>query len=318
MPGTMRIETHMRAARFHEYGSSEVITVEEAPEPHAPAGAVRIRTSAASVNPIDVLLRSGIARALLPLALPATPGRDAAGFVDEIGEGVTGVGIGDAVFGLGGYADTTAEFSVLTAWATVPSTWSMEQAAAAGLASTTAVAGLDPLGDLNGKTLLIDGAAGAVGAAAGAIALSHGARVIGTASPHNHAFLRGIGVIPTTYGDGLADRVAALAPGGVDAALDAAGAGSLDELVRITGDTNRVTTVADGAGAARLGVRQVNATNASANLEIAAQLGSIGSYLPRVEHVFPLEKTAEAHALVQDKRARGKVVISIGQARLDG
>lgn len=308
----------MRAARFHEYGSPEVITVEEAPEPHAPAGAVRIRTCAASVNPIDVLLRSGVGRALLPLPLPAIPGRDAAGVVDEIGEGVTGVAIGDAVFGLGGYADTTAEYSVLTAWATVPSTWSMEQAAAAGLASTTAVGGLDPLGDLNGKTLLIDGAAGAVGAAAGAIALSRGARVIGTASPRNHAFLRGIGVIPTTYGDGLADRVATLAPGGVDAALDAAGAGSLDELVRITGDTNRVTTVADGAGAARLGVTQVNATNDSAHLEIAARLGAIGSYLPRVEHVFPLEKTAEAHALVQDKRARGKVVISIGQARLDG
>ena len=303
----------MRAARFHEYGPPEVITVEQAPEPHAPAGAIRIRTSAASVNPIDLILRSGRAQAILPLPLPAIPGRDASGFVDEIGEGATGVALGDAVFGLGGYADTTAEYSVLTAWAAVPSTWSMEQAAAAGLASTTAVEGLEPLGDLTGKTLLVEGAAGAVGAAAAAVALSRGARVIGTASPRNHQFLRDSGVVPTTYGDGLSDRVAALAPAGVDAALDAAGAGSLDELVRITGDANRVTTVADAAGAARLGARHVNATNNSANLEISARLGAIGSYLPRVEHVFPLDKVAEAHALMQDKRARGKVVISIGE-----
>jgi len=307
----------MRAARFHQYGPPEVITLDEAPEPHAPAGAIRIRTSAASVNPIDVILRSGAAQAVVPLALPAIPGRDAAGFVDEIGEGVTGVTLDEAVFGLGGYADTTAEYSVLTAWAAVPPTWSMEQAAAAGLASDTAVGGLEPLGDLSGTTLLIEGAAGSVGAAAAAVALSRGARVIGTASPRNHAFLRETGVIPTSYGDGLAARVAALAPEGVDAALDAAGAGSLDELVRITGDPTRVTTVADRAGAARLGVRHVSATNNSSHLEIAARLGAIGSYVPRVEHVFPLEKTAEAHALVQDKRALGKVVIAIGAAGAD-
>lgn len=301
----------MRAARFHEYGAPEVIGVDEAPEPHALAGAIRIRTVAASVNPIDLILRSGAVAAMLPLVLPAIPGRDAAGYVDEIGEGVTGVALGDAVFGLGGYADTTAEYSVLLAWAPVPPTWTMEQAAAAGLASDTAVEGLAPLGDLTGRTLLVEGAAGSVGAAAAAIALSRGARVIGTASPRNHALLREAGVIPAAYGDGLADRMAALAPEGVAVALDAAGAGSLDDLVRITGDADRVTTVADRAGAAKLGVRHVNATNTAANLEVGARLGAVGAYLPRVEHVLPLEKTAEAHALVGEKRARGKVVISI-------
>jgi len=308
----------MRAARFHQYGPPEVISLDEAPEPHAQAGAIRIRTSAVSVNPIDVILRSGAARAVVPLVLPAIPGRDAAGVVDEIGEGVTGVSLGAAVFGLGGYADTTAEYAVLTAWASVPPTWSMEQAAAAGLAADTAVEALEPLGDLSGRTILIAGASGAVGAAACAVALSRGARVIGTASPRNHDFLRQSGVVPTSYGDGLAERVAALAPEGVDAGLDAAGAGSLDELVRITGDPKRVTTVTDGAGAARLGARHVNATNNSSHLEIAARLGAIGSYVPRVEHVLPLKRTAEAHALVQDKRALGKVVIVIAGPRAEG
>ena len=128
----------MRAARFHRYGDPDVLSVEEAAEPHAVANSVRIRVHAASVNPIDYLLRGGALQEALPLDLPAIPGRDAAGLVDEVGEGVSNVRVGDLVFGLGGVSDTTAEFAVLTAWSAVPSTWSAEQGAAAGLASATA------------------------------------------------------------------------------------------------------------------------------------------------------------------------------------
>ena len=105
----------MRAARFHRYGDPDVLIVEEATEPHAAANSVRIRVQAASVNPIDYLLRSGALREVLPLALPAIPGRDAVGVIDELGEGVSNASVGDLVFGLGGVSDTTAEFAVLTA-----------------------------------------------------------------------------------------------------------------------------------------------------------------------------------------------------------
>jgi NADPH:quinone reductase-like Zn-dependent oxidoreductase len=280
--------------------------------PHAPAGAIRVRVLAASVNPVDWKLRAGYARQVMPLDLPVTPGRDAAGIVDEVGEGVTGVAVGDLVFGLGGLADTTAEHVVLTAWAPVPQGWTPEQGASAGLASATAILGLEPLGDLAGKTLLIEGAAGAVGSAAAVVAVAAGARVIGTAGKRNHDFLTGIGVVPTTYGERLAERVAALAPDGVDVALDTAASGSLADLVAIVGSADRVTTVADAAGAAALGVRHVYAENRSELLERAAALGAAGAYLPRVDRVLPLEEVAQAHALAQGGGLSGKIVVTLG------
>ena len=144
----------MRAARFHSYGAPGVLVIEDAPEPHAGKDSVRIRVPATSVNPIDVLLRAGRLKQFLPLALPAVPGRDAVGVVDEVGPGVTDARVGDTVFGLGGVSDTTAEFAVLTAWSPVPEGWSTAQSAAAGLAAVTAAGALEAFHDLNGKTLM--------------------------------------------------------------------------------------------------------------------------------------------------------------------
>lgn len=298
----------MRTARFHSYGAPDVLVIEDAPEPHAGEGSVRIKVHATSVNPIDVLLRAGHLQQFLPLTLPAIPGRDAVGVVDEVGAGVTDTQIGDIVFGLGGISDTSAEFAVLTAWSSVPEGWSTAQAAAAGLASATAAAVVEALGNLNGRTLLIEGASGAVGSAAAAFARAAGATVIGTGRVSNHPYLESLGVLPTTYGQGLADRVAALAPGGVDAALHSAPSDSLPDLFRIVGDTSQVVTVIDHEGAARLGVRSVSARNDSALLRYAAALGRKGLYTPRVDHVFPLVDVVEAHAVAES--GSGKVVIT--------
>jgi len=299
----------MRAVRFHQYGGPEVLTVEDAPEPHAGPGELRVRVRATSVNPVDWKIRAGYLHEMMPTAFPAVPGSDAAGAVDEVGEGVEGVQVGDQVFGLaqGG----AAEFAVLQAWAPVPSTWTLEQAAAAGLVSTTAIAGLDALGDISGKTVLIEGAAGGVGSAAVEIAIARGATVIGTAGAANHDFLRALGATPVTYGEGLAERVRAVAPSGVDAALDTAGSGSLADIVALVGDASRVASVADfNAGA--LGAASVNgAANARANLAEASRLGRSGAYTPRVAATYPLEKATEAHAHVQGGHTRGKVVITL-------
>lgn len=199
----------MRAARFHEYGGAESLVIEQAPDPHPGLGEIRVRVAAASVNPIDWKLRAGTLHQLIPLELPAIPGRDAAGVVDEIGDGVQGVSIGDRVFGLGGVTGATAELVILSAWAHAPDTWNDEQAAGAGLASVTAMRGLNALGSLAGRTLLVEGAAGGVGGAAVEIAVAQGATVIGTASERNHEFLTSLGAVPTTYGPGLAQRLSA-------------------------------------------------------------------------------------------------------------
>lgn len=298
----------MRAARFHSYGAPDVLVTEDAPEPHAAEGSIRIAVQATSVNPIDVILRAGHLAPFLPLTLPAIPGRDAVGVVDEVGPGVTDTHVGDVVFGLGGVSDTTAEFAVLTAWSTVPADWSTAQAAAAGLASATAAAAIEALGDLNGKTFLIEGASGAVGSAAAAFALAAGATVIGTGRASNTPYLESLGILPTTYGPGLAQRVAALAPGGVDAALHSAPSDSLPDLVSIVGDTSSVVTVIDDQGAARLGVRKVDARNDSTLLRRAAALGQKGLYTPRVDHEFPLADIVEAHTVAES--GSGKVVIT--------
>lgn len=298
----------MRAARFHSYGAPSVLLVEEAPEPHAGPGSVRIKVQATSVNPIDVLLRAGQLAQFLPLRLPAIPGRDAVGIVDELGSGVTDTKIGDIVFGLGGISDTTAEFAVLTAWSAVPDDWTTAQAAAAGLASVTAAAALEALGDLSGKTFLIEGASGAVGSAAAAFAVAAGAVVIGTGRESNFSYLESLGVIPTTYGPGLTARVTALAPNGlVDAALHSAPSRSLPELLEIVGDTTRVVTVIDDHGAAQLGLKKVDARNDSALLRYAAALGRKGKYVPRVGREVPLTDIVEAHTIAE--HGSGKVVV---------
>ena len=298
----------MRAARFHSYGAPDVLVIEDASDPHAREGSIRIEVHATSVNPIDVILRAGHLAQFLPMTLPVIPGRDAVGVVDEVGPGVTDTHVGDVVFGLGGVSDTTAEFAVLTAWAAVPERWSTAQAAAAGLASVTAGAALDALDDLNGKTLLIEGASGAVGSAAAAFALAAGATVIGTGRESNHPYLQSLGVRPTTYGPGLAERVAFLAPGGVDASLHSAPSDSLSDLLDIVGDTSQVVTVIDGQGAARLGVRKVDARNDSALLRHASALGTNGLYTPRVDNEFSLYDIIEAHTLAEN--GIGKVVIT--------
>ncbi|MFE9057418.1 NADP-dependent oxidoreductase [Streptomyces mutabilis] len=301
----------MRAARFHEYGGAESLMIEQAPDPHPGPGEIRVRVAAASVNPIDWKLRSGALRHLIPLDLPAVPGRDGAGVVDETGDGVQGVSIGDRVFGLGGVTGATAELLILSAWAHTPATWNDEQAAGAGLASVTAMGGLNALGSLAGRTLLVEGAAGGVGSAAVEIAVAQGATVIGTASERNHDFLTSLGAVPTTYGPGLAQRLTTLAPHGVDIVLDTAASGSLDDLVAIAGDAKRVATVADHAGGQRLGAHVVNAENDSTLLSAAAELGGQGRYTPRIERAYPLERIADAHAHAERGRTRGKIVICI-------
>jgi NADPH:quinone reductase-like Zn-dependent oxidoreductase len=300
----------MRAVRFHQYGGPEVLTVEDAPEPHAGPGEVRIRVHATSVNPADWKTRAGYMAQMMPTTFPAIIGSDAAGVVDEVGDGVDGVQPGDRVFGLaqGGAA---AEYAVLAAWAPVPAGWSLEQGAAAGLVSTTAIAGLDALGDISGKTVLIEGAAGGVGSAAVQVAVARGATVIGTASETNHDFLRKLGATPVTYGEGLAERVAAAAPGGVHAALDTAGSGSLADLVAIVGDASRVATVADFNAGALGATLVMGSANALANLAEASRLGQAGAYTPTVQTTYPLEKTADAHTDVQGGHTRGKVVVTV-------
>ena len=175
----------MRAVQYTEYGDPEALTVAEAPEPHAGPGQIRIAVRAASVNPIDWKLRSG-AYGRPDIETPRIPGADAAGVVDEVGEGVTGVtgvSVGDEVFGLA--ADAYAQFAVLRAWAAKPADVGWAEAAGAGVAGETAVRALDLLHLDAGQSVFIAGGTGGVGTVAVQVAVARGLSVIASGGAVN-------------------------------------------------------------------------------------------------------------------------------------
>ncbi|ETK35964.1 NADP-dependent oxidoreductase [Microbispora sp. ATCC PTA-5024] len=308
----------MFAVRFDRFGPPEVLAFGEVPEPHAGRGEVRVRVRAAGVSPVDLALRAGRSPAGERLALPHVPGVDAAGVVDEVGPDVTGTAVGDEVFGavdvsrLGG---ASAEFAVLTFWTAKPASMPWEEAGASGTSVETATRALDLLDVREGTTLLIDGAAGGVGSVAVQLAIARGARVIGTGSPANQAFIARLGATPVTYGRGLPERVRGLPEGPVDRALDVAGAGSLPELVALTGTAASVVTLADFSGP-RLGVRLSmgelgGEPGGRHGLAAAAALFEEGRFRLPVQEAFPLAQAARAHAFAAEGPRRGKVVLTV-------
>ena len=236
----------MKAVRFREYGGPEVLRVVDVEEPHAGPGQVRIAVRAAGVNPSDWKDRSGDARDSEPVALPSGVGFEASGVVDEVGPGVFDVAVGDAVFGYG--VSTVAQYAVLTHWAHKPEGVPFEVPGGLPVITETASRCLDQLGVCAGETLLVSGAAGGIGSATVQLARLRGVTIIGTARPEKHDYLRDLGAIPTTYGPGLMQRVKALAPAGVSAALDVAGSGIIPELMEIVAiRARRFRRQSDGA-----------------------------------------------------------------------
>ena len=204
-----------------------VLDVIDRPDPHAGPGQVRVRVRAAGLNPVDWKVASiPAAAARYGVTAPTGFGHDFAGEIDEVGPGVEGFAIGDRVFG-GARARAVAEHVVVTVATDLlvrtPDGLSDEAAGALSIVARTADAAVTAVGASAGDTVLIGGAAGGVGVLVVQLAVAAGAKVIATASESNHAFLRDLGATPTTYGDGLAERVRALAPGGVDAAIDLQG-----------------------------------------------------------------------------------------------
>jgi NADPH:quinone reductase-like Zn-dependent oxidoreductase len=299
----------MKAVQFTDYGEPDVLHVADVEEPHAGAGQIRVAVKGAGVNPIDWKRRTGVMRDAMPVDFPSIPGIEVAGVVDEVGDGVTGVAVGDEVFGssVGG---ASAEYAVLDQYATKPASLPWEEAAGLPLAVETSVRTLDLLGVEPGQTVLVNGAAGGVGSAAVQFARARGARVIGTASEGNHEFLRSLGAEPTVYGDGLVERVRELAPDGVDLALDTAGKGALPDLIEITGSPDNVVTIADFT-AAEHGVRITTGADGRSwqALGQAAQLYEEGKLSLPVERTFPFAEAPEAHRISQEGHVRGKLVL---------
>jgi len=172
-----------------EVRASGALTVETRPVPRPGAGEVLIRVRAAGVNPVD--WKAAVRR------LGMVPGTDVSGTIDSLGEGVTGWKVGEPVLGFARQSGSYAEYAVIPvdSLARKPKSMTFEQAAGVPIAGETAYRSLHETARIRkGQTVLIHGAAGGVGSAAVQIAKAAGARVIGTASPNNHEFLRSLGI----------------------------------------------------------------------------------------------------------------------------
>jgi NADPH:quinone reductase-like Zn-dependent oxidoreductase len=228
----------MRALQFTAYGGPDVLEWADAPDPHPDRGQIRIEVRAASVNPADWKTLAGMFSDGQPMDGTGYLGYDAAGVVDEVGDAVTDVSVGDEVFGQG--RNTQAEYAVLDSWAAKPSPVDWAEAAATGVAGETAERGLRLLDVNAGDAVFVDGGAGGVGAVAVQMAVARDARVIASASDSNLDYLREIGAIPVRYGEGVADRVRDAADGRVDAVFDVVGKTPIDDLVRLVPQPSQV------------------------------------------------------------------------------
>lgn len=298
----------MRAVQFSEYGGPEVLMPAEVEEPHAGPGRVRVAVRAVAVNPVEWKYRAGL---MTVKTLPYIPGTDVAGVVDEVGEGTTGVAVGDEVLGSapkGGYA----EFAVLTNWTAKPASMSWVEAAGVPMAAETAARAFAAVDAREGSTVVINGASGGVGSAAVQLAVARGMTVVGVAGPANLGYLAELGAVPVAYGDGLVERVRAVAPDGVDVAVDVAGSGVLPELITLTGDPAAVVSIAD-FGAPALGAK-VTTGGEGRRWEVLAEVVALhgqGRYRVAVEQVFPLAEAAAAQRLSQTGHVRGKLVLEV-------
>jgi NADPH:quinone reductase-like Zn-dependent oxidoreductase len=275
-------------------------------------GQVRLAVRAASVNPIDWKTVMGFMCDVMPLSLPAGAGTDVAGVIDEVASDVSEFSAGDEVLG-SSVTPSFADYALAEPASLVrkPACISWEVAGSLAAAGGTAYAALKQLSVQTGETLLIHAAAGGVGTFAVQLAVARDVRVIGTASKRNHEYLRSIGAVPVSYGDGLLERVRSLAPQGVDAVLDASGRGEIPLSIELTGDPARVLTLV-AVDAADTGI-QVHIGGAGSDLgdglRELVRLFEQGRLTVPIWHAYPLAEIATALKESSAGHVTGKIVV---------
>ncbi|GAA3459563.1 NADP-dependent oxidoreductase [Saccharothrix longispora] len=309
----------MKAIAQNEFGDADVLVLQDLPDPAIALDQVLVEVRAAGVNPVDLLVRAGYVAASVPHYFPLVPGWDVAGVVRAVGPAVDGFAVGDEVFGYqrkdhvqhGTYAELVA--ATERGLAHKPPSLSWEQAGGLALTGLTALQSLRKVGVGEGDAVLVHAAAGGVGHLAVQVARLLGAsRVIGTASPRNHDFLRSLGAEPVAYGDALVDNVAELVGGDglVDVAFDCVGGTALHDSTALVRDNSRIVSIVD-TNVLQLGGRYAYAKPVRADLEWLAARAGAGELEVSVQQVFPLDRAADAHRLLEGRHVRGKVVLVV-------
>ena len=300
-----------RVVRFAEFGGPEVLQLDEEPDREPGAGEVRVRMAYAGLNPVDYKIRRGAPR--YGTILPSDAGREFSGVVEATGPEVERLAAGDAVFGTipsGALADTVVAPEANLAF--VPDALPMDVAGALALAGQTAWDVVASQGLRAGDTIVVSACAGGVGSILAQIAVNAGVRVIGSASPANHDWLRSRGIDPVSYGAGMVDAVRALLGDGApppDAAFDLQGAESVAQFLELGVPAARINSNAMGV-ATPPGVQ--HAGRGPANLATLGTLAALvvdGDVEVPIAGRYPLERVAEAYAFLETGHLRGKVVV---------
>ena len=304
----------MKAVIYRRYGGPEVLEYTDVADPKVAQNSVLVHVRAAALNPADHLLQAGLGESHTDAWFPVIPGWDVAGVVERVGAGVSEFAPRDEVIGYirqdilhhGAYAERVS--TPVETLVRKPRTASWPEAAGLPLAGLTAYrAIIQTLSVEPGETVLIHGAAGGVGAVAAQLALAREARVIGAASVGHHDFLRSIGVLPVAHGEGIADRVRALAPNGLDAVLDCVGKGVLHTTANLGSSRMRACSIADGGP----GITTVFARLDRAVLTRLVEMVDEGKIRVPIAATYPLAQAAEAQEALKQPHPPGKYVLVV-------
>lgn len=299
------------AVILKEYGDIDVLQVVDLPRPVPGPGQALVEVRAAGINPGEASIRKGLLHERWPATFPSGQGSDFAGAVAEVGDGVDTVTVGEAVIGFVHTRSSHAQFVVADAADLTPKPENVPWPVAGALfvAGTTAYAAVRAVAPRPGDTVVVSGAAGGVGSLTVQLARAAGARVIGIASAANHEWLRGHGVIPVPYGDGVVDRIRAI--GGVDAFIDTFGGGYVAQAVELGVPLDRIDTIIDFAAAAEYGVRTAGNSDA-ASADVLAELAGMvskGELEIPIAATYPLTEVRAAFRELERRHTRGKIVL---------
>ncbi|MFJ3305754.1 NADP-dependent oxidoreductase [Streptomyces sp. NPDC086549] len=307
----------MKGISYSRYGGPEVLEYGEVRDPKVAPDAVLVKVRAAAVNPVDWECREGHLDGILDAVFPVVTGWDVSGVVVQPGAAVTEFAVGDEVIGYvredflsrGTFAEYVA--APVRTLARKPRNLTYEEAAGLPLAGLTAYQVIMRVLEVKrGETVLVHAAAGGVGSIAVQLVRHLGARAIGTASEHNHDFVRGLGAEPVTYGGSLAERVRGLAPEGVDAAFDTIGGDTMRTSADLLAPEGRLASIVD-PDVVSYGGRYCFVRPDAEDLRQLSELAEQGAVSVHVSSTFPLERTADAQRLSQEGRTRGKIVVTV-------
>ena len=303
----------MKAVRFEEYGPVGVLNVENVPQPALGPAQVLVRVKAAGINPGEAKIREGLMASRWLTTFPSGEGTDLAGIVEQTGPGVTAVAVGDEVIGWVDTRSSHAEYAVAQAANLTPKPAAVpwQVAGALPVAGFTAWAAVRAVAPGAGDILVVSGAAGGVGSITVQLARRTGATVIGLASEQNHGWLSAHGVVPVTYGDGVAGRIRSIAPK-ADAFIDTYGGDYVELALGELGvPPDRVDTIVRFDAVEKYGVKaEGNAVGASAAvLAELAGLIAAGELEVPIAGTYPLTQVRDAYARLASGHLRGKIVL---------